>query len=811
MIDQPSFAADGSIPTANYAAQTQQNFNSNVQSGNRGHGNGQNYGRGNGRGQGRGRSRFNSNWKPRCQICRTLGHYADRCYPRTNLNFTPNMSNNGGGRGRNTNYNNFQRGFTSSPNSRGYADSNYGGNVTANVASMNGSQDRFLDLNWYPDSGASHHITFDYNNLNNAVDYQGQEKLQVGNGAGLKIANIGDTLLNSPSSKHAFTLQSLLHVPQIKKNLFSVSQFAKENNVYFEFHPNFCLVKEQVTGKVLLKGRVDQGLYKFDMLRAIPSGQHQGSTQHFVSRHSRNPLAYSSSVNNKSSLSLWHLRLGHASHDVVKIALSNANISYHVDSNVGPCEPCLKAKSHRLPFGDSASKYGLFELVHSDIWGPSPVNLVASFCYYISFIDHASRYVWIYFLKAKSDTIGAFAHFREMVFTQFGKRIKALQTDGGKEFKPLVKFFSEYGIIHRISCPYTPQQNGIAERKHKHIVEVALSLFAQSHVPSKYWADAFCAAVYLINRTPNKVLGYKSPLEALTGNKPDYNMIKVFGCSCFPFIRPLNKHKLEFRSTAAVFLGYNTSFKGYKILLPTGKIIMSRHVEFDESRFPFVTGQASICERCHCAPTHDSTLHAIRPFVTQPPHDSLQGSVTPSSDRQNEQIQDVSDGTNQDELSSSTISDSPSSTSGSQSSPTAAVQTPMRIINQHPMITRAKRGIFKPKALSAEASINDIEPKTHLEALSSPVWKKAMHAELLALEKNHTWILCTLPPNKELVSCKWIFKLKRDADGNIVQHKARLVARGFTQTFGLDYTDTFSPVVKPVTMRTVIAIVISRN
>lgn len=119
---------------------------------------------------------------------------------------------------------------------------------------------------WYPDSGATNHVTFDLNNLNLGSEYQGSERIQMGNGAGLKISHLGSSTLTDPShTSHSFLLHNLLHVPHIKKNLISVSQFAKDNHVYFEFHPFHCLVKDHLTHKVLLEGVLDQGLYKFTL------------------------------------------------------------------------------------------------------------------------------------------------------------------------------------------------------------------------------------------------------------------------------------------------------------------------------------------------------------------------------------------------------------------------------------------------------------------------------------------------------------------------------------------------------------------
>lgn len=115
-----------------------------------------------------------------------------------------------------------------------------------------------------------------------------------------------------------------------------------------------------------------------------------------------------------------------------------------------------------------------------------------------------------------------------------------MQSDGGTKYKPLSKFFIEHGIRHRMSCPYTPQQNGMAERKHRQMVDVGLSLLAHSCVPTHFWDDAFVLAVHIINHTPSKLLHYKTPIELLTHTKHDLLFLKVFGCLCFPLLRPYN-------------------------------------------------------------------------------------------------------------------------------------------------------------------------------------------------------------------------------------------------------------------------------
>ena len=127
----------------------------------------------------------------------------------------------------------------------------------------------------------------------------------------------------------------------------------------------------------------------------------------------------------------------------------------------------------------------------------------------------------------------------------------------------LIRLFQDSGIVFRKSCPHTHEQQGIVERKHRHLVETGLSLLAQASLPLKYWDEAFSTAVYLINRMPTAVLNNRSPFEVLYHSKPDYKGLKVFGCQCFPYLRPYNRYKLQFRSASCTFLGYSTQHKGY--------------------------------------------------------------------------------------------------------------------------------------------------------------------------------------------------------------------------------------------------------
>jgi hypothetical protein len=162
-----------------------------------------------------------------------------------------------------------------------------------------------------------------------------------------------------------------------------------------------------------------------------------------------------------------------------------------------------------------------------------------------------------------------------------------MQTDWGGEYHKLSAFFYRVSIAHLVSCPYTHQQNGTAERKHRHVVEVGLALLSHASMPLKSWDESFQIVAFLINHLLTHVLNYASPIEKLFSTKPAYTFLRTFGCACWPNLRPYNNHKLAFRSKQCVFLGYSTHHKGYNYLdIVIGRVYVSRDVVFDELVFP---------------------------------------------------------------------------------------------------------------------------------------------------------------------------------------------------------------------------------
>lgn len=191
-----------------------------------------------------------------------------------------------------------------------------------------------------------------------------------------------------------------------------------------------------------------------------------------------------------------------------------------------------------------------FDLVYTDLWGPSPFSPISGFNYYVTFVDAKTRYTWFYLLKQNSKVMIAFKLFLKHVQTQYQTIIKAVQFDYGGEFRPFTKFLNDLGITHRLTCPHISHQNGYMERRHRSIIEMGITLLSRAKLPLKYWDYSFLTTTYLMNRLPTTVLpNFNSPFHAIYNKDPDYRSMRVFGYSCFPLLRPCNKHKLEFRST----------------------------------------------------------------------------------------------------------------------------------------------------------------------------------------------------------------------------------------------------------------------
>ncbi|GJZ90439.1 putative RNA-directed DNA polymerase [Tanacetum coccineum] len=460
------------------------------------------------------------------------------------------------------------------------------------------------------------------------------------------------------------------------------------------------------------------------------------------------------------------------------------------------------------------------------------------------------RAVWVFLIKHKSEASKRLMDFHKMVEVQFEKQIKRIRCDNGGEFTSnnMLNFYNEKGILLETTCPHTPQQNGVVERKHRHLLETARALMFDANLPKQFWGECILTAAYVINRLPSKVIKNKTPFELLFNQKPDYEFLRVFGCLAYFTNTNTKGDKFEERGKPRVFLGYLSGTKGYKILdLETRKIIVSRNVNFYEQKFPFKNieeinkdciEEPIICHDCHC---HDEPILAQNkeqnPMEQDPqmdhdqtnepngPHETDDGDETGQINDEGQPNNDEFERNESNEGAEAQAETRPTRTRTQPSrfkdfvvQVPPSVKHPTSTSNQVTSTVRYPISNFvsydkfstNHKAFLAAITNND-EPKCFKQAAQDARWREAMQKEVKALEKNGTWTLEYLPEGKRAIDSKWVYKIKFKPNGEVERYKARLVAKGFTQMEGVDYHDTFAPVAKLVTVRTLLAIAVKRD
>lgn len=629
------------------------------------------------------------------------------------------------------------------------------------------------------DSGATDHLIMDLDLL------QAPRKLQfpiefslAGEQASLKATHGGTMRLHSRVGEREMTelyLQKVYAVPGLRHNLFSVT-CAEAAGGEVLFKNGKALVK--FNGQIFAVGHRRGSLYYLDF-QIVP--------------------AEINLVQGKDQNELWHRRLGHLSMGNV-CKLINTQMATGTDTRVSSlldfCEPCVKAKSTRQPYSGSrpATKRPL-ERVHTDVCGPMPVVSNDGYRYFVTFTDDFTHLVVTYLLHSKSEVVDKLKEYVAMATSHFDSKMSRLRSDRGGEFtsNEVKAYCKSKGIVMELNPPYNPELNGVAERLNRTLLDKARSMLIESGLPDSLWDEAVMAATYLTNRSPTAALKNKTPFQAWFGRKPNISNLRVFGCHAFSQVPAGQRSKLGQRSVALHMVGYDNS--GYRLWNPENdKITVSRNVVFDES-LPV--------EEVLIEDSTDQVRETDNSFVTPKRTRPEVKPITPRPKAKSAPL----------EAESATDDELEVTPSNSSSSPERNDET---VIRRYPV--RATRNL-RPRKLQdyelnmAMSAVNWIEdaPLNYRDVLGRPdekEWRKAIKSEIESLEENLTWQIVPKPENAKLLGSRWVFKIK-DEPMSSRKYKARLVARGFQQKEGIDYTETYAPVARLPTIRFILVLAIN--
>ena len=703
---------------------------------------------------------------PRCHFCNKFGHIQWNCREREKK-----LSLEGRGPG------NYQSKSTkhkiNSTNARRQlddTDSDKVGLVVQHVLSTDVVNQQ-VDTDWIVDSGATCHVCHDRSLFTDLENLKQPLDIVLGDGRSLNATASGTVILTleSGSFKRKCKFYDVLYVPELTYNLLSVSK-AVGKGVSFTFKESECIIRD-----------VNQKL--------IAVAMKVGSLYHVTCTK---PKDHVYSVTKKtdclSKEDLWHRRYGHlGAKSLQQLARSNLveEFDYNASNEISFCEPCVKGKHRRsqFPTHSEKKKSEPLQLVHSVVCGKLSSKSLGGAEYFVTFIDDKSRYVWAYAIKRKSDVFQKFCEWKLEVEKSLGQSVKILRTDNGGEFTSdkFENYLKREGIKHELTIPKCPEQNGVAERFNRTLVEMVRSMLADSELPKSFWAEALATAVYLRNQCPTKSVEGKTPYEEIYGEKPKVGHLRVFGCAGYALIPKDERQKLDAKARKCIFLGYSHNRKGYRLYDQNiRKVIHSRDVRFDES----VCGVKK-------ESTADTTVEYPQ-VVTDTTNDYSKSLTDVSSE---EAIEEDNDEQRAIEDCSEPV--------GGQTHESSTVRRSQR---------ETRRPDFYGESVNTARIVS--EPTTVEEAMSCPEkknWKEAMDAEFQSLQANEVWDLVTPPKGCKVINSKWVFKYKLGEHGEVERYKARLVAQGYSQRPGIDYEETFSPVVRFESVRSVIALAIHGN
>ncbi|GJZ52667.1 retrovirus-related pol polyprotein from transposon TNT 1-94, partial [Tanacetum coccineum] len=674
----------------------------------------------------------------------------------------------------------------------------------------------------FVDSGCSRHMTGNIAYLSDFKQFDGGYVAFGGGAYGGKISGKGTLKTDN------LDFEDVYFVNELKFNLFSVSQMCdKKNYVLFTdteclvLSPNFKLPDEN---QILLKIPRKDNMYSFDMKNIVP-------------KESLTCLVAKATLDESM---LWHRRLGHINFkNINKLVKDNLvrGLPTKRFENDQTCVACLKGKQHRASCKSKVLNpitKPLF-MLHMDLFGPTFVSSLMHKKYCLVVTDDYSRFTWVFFLTTKDETSEILKRFIKEIENLVDKKVKIIRSDNGTEFKNKVMddFCREKGIKREYSVARTPQQNGVAERRNRTLIEAARTMLADSKLPTTFWAEAVSTACYVQNRVLVVKPHNKTPYELFRGFKPALSFMRPFGCHVTILNTLDSLGKFDGKSDEGFFVGYSLSSKAFRVYnTRTKRVEENLQIGFLEN-MPMIEGTGpkwlfdidSLTQSMNYVPVTADTSYFDSPTKNvdngEPKiADDAQKHVEDGLNNENAEQERFADDNNSKDVNAvgqqvnivcpdvNTVSlklnvVGPSVSTASPNEEDNTKEEPEvdlgNITNSYNIPTTPNTRIHK------DHPIDNIEPTSIAKALSDSSWVEAMQEELLQFKLQQVWILVNLPNGKKAIGTKWVFKNKKDERGIVIRNKARLVAQGHRQEEGIDYEEVFAPVARIEAIRLFLA------
>lgn len=677
---------------------------------------------------------------------------------------------------------------------------------------------------WIADAGTTSHIAPDRRMF---TDFRAERVTVNGFGEGMHVEGEGrgTVILNSRVEGKIIpiTLKDVIYLPTAVNSLLSIAKIDKGGGSA-EYRNGEVILRSK-NNTVMGKGKLSKGIYLLDA-KAV---RHPGMTEYAnFATHAR-ALTWDE----------WHRALGHlAMSSIEKLARSGIVTGLNIDPNSTPsisCEACIRGKAIHNKFPKETTERGHLpgDLTYSDLWGPARTAAIGSKYYYISFTDDATRHIEVRFLNKKPQAFQEIKNYIALIETQFGRTPKKLRVDSGTEFinDEVKSYCASKGIEVETTAPYSHEQLGIAERFNRTLMELARSMLIHKKLPLHLWAEAVRYAAYIRSRVATRALKDKTPIEAWTNQKSDISHLREFGTEVY-ILDEGDRSKLDEKAKKHIFVGFEDGPKAIRYYNPsTGRIGVSRNAYFIEDaptnkieinlrtrreiedELPMrdespIEGEKESDGNRKLSPKLLPTIPTQR--AESPPAPEIEESIQPP------QITEVRRSTRAREEKNYAKLHNPQARKeiipAQQARP--EVTSPKGIdpeiaIANSAMVRDRDEKEFAFALRSAEGTAFEFDaPDSMREAINGPEadqWLKARDEETNQILKMGTWTLEKPPDGANILKCAYIFTKKYNADGKL-RYKARLVVKGYSQIPGQDFNDTFAPVMRMDSMRSILAL-----